>query len=143
MQVAVERGAQTGEGFEVNVTRRARIEAVDEILRHARFLRQPARGHALARGCLVFAEQNGDATRCRNFRTHVLSLQTNGSFVKSFGEESGQVLVWMRGIVVACCVLRVASYLLSRAIFSSLRLYAPLLKGRECLSTGKSSMLNS
>ena len=48
VQIAVERGAQAGEGVEVHVTRGARIEAIDEVLRHARFLRQFARGYALA-----------------------------------------------------------------------------------------------
>lgn len=80
----------------------ARIEAVDEVLRHARLLRQPARGHALARRGLIFPQENSDATRCRNFRTHVLILQTRGSFVKGFGEEIGQL------VRVACCVVRVA-----------------------------------
>ena len=92
LQLAVECSTQAGKGVKIYVAGYARIEAVDEILRYARLLRQFARRHALARRCLIFAEQDGDATRCRDFRTHVLSLQTSGSFVKVFGEEMGQVL---------------------------------------------------
>ena len=91
VQIAVERGAQTGEGVEVNVAGRTRIEAVDEVLRDARLLCQFARGDALARGGLVLAEQDGYTARCRDFRTHVLILWACGGFVKRFGEENGQV----------------------------------------------------
>ncbi len=76
LRLAVERGAQAGEGIEVHVAGRARIETIDEILWHACFLCQFARGNALARGGLVLAEQDGDSARCRDFRTHVLILQT-------------------------------------------------------------------
>ena len=56
MQFAIERRAQTGEGVEVHVARRARIEAVDEVLRHACLFRQPARGHAFTRRGLIFPQ---------------------------------------------------------------------------------------
>ncbi|HSG44319.1 MAG TPA: hypothetical protein VLA72_14310 [Anaerolineales bacterium] len=56
LQFAVQRFAQSGERFQIDMTGCSRIEAIDEILGNARYFGQLARGDAFAGFSLLLSE---------------------------------------------------------------------------------------